>query len=727
VSKRLLVRCLAIGAAAVSLGALLVAAPADGQVSGPSIDAHRASAGEPDPSTLVPASIAPVVVPERIDGGVDLDDGALREAVTDLDRGLTTDAPVVVDGDRIRVEILHHGTDAQLRRLVGELGGRVDGVVPGTLAEAEVPSGSLEALEASPLVDVVQPPAAVVRPDGSAAVPTGDGSGNEAVSTTNADDWQAAGRTGAGVRIGIIDWFDAAAWDAAEAAGEVPTPGGTFCRSAGADCDVFAGGTAEGVAIAEVIHDMAPDATLYLASVGSTADLQAAVDWFDGQGVDLINRSTLSPFDDSGRGQGPTEAVMRSALTDGMAWFQAVGDNAGRQDVRLGSYLRWTFADADSNGFVEFAPGDEVLEFWCGDQLGLRWSDFGENGKSDYDMLVFDPADFGPESQPIATSIRNQTGSALPIERTTACVPGWNYLVVARYTAGASSAGDVFEFAMDDTALGRWSNPFSAGVPGTGSVNDAIFGDFAVGAVDPALSRTVADYSGRGPINGGGGVAPSLVAPSCLAISVVEEGCFDGTAASTAVATGAAALIWGAGLVRSPTGLRNWLDRNALVDRGPRHEDNGYGRGEIVLRVIQPDVSVRKDPRGAWSGDGVYSPTGANEGARAEIRPGATQRFTIRVQNDGLVPDRFRIQGDGSATRYTVTYAYQGRNRTAAIVNGSIVTPVLQPGRSVLLGVAVRPKPGATYQHMQGRFVRATSTTATHMKDAVWIHVRALA
>src|SRR5690606_21653488 len=106
----------------------------------------------------------------------------------------------------------------------------------------------------------------------------------EQMAKTNSAAWNAAGITGAGVRVGIIDFFDAGAWNAALAGGDVAPPAGTRCRFNGTPCDVLAGGSEHGVAVAEVIHDVAPAAQLYLATAYTTADLANVVNWMIANG-----------------------------------------------------------------------------------------------------------------------------------------------------------------------------------------------------------------------------------------------------------------------------------------------------------------------------------------------------------------------------------------------------------------------------------------------------------
>ena len=60
--------------------------------------------------------------------------------------------------------------------------------------------------------------------------------------------------------MGIIDGFDPALWQAAQGVGEVPAPGGTFCMLAGSSCTIWDFPSKHGVGVAEIVHEMAPDA-----------------------------------------------------------------------------------------------------------------------------------------------------------------------------------------------------------------------------------------------------------------------------------------------------------------------------------------------------------------------------------------------------------------------------------------------------------------------------------
>src|SRR5439155_8533066 len=134
--------------------------------------------------------------------------------------------------------------------------------------------------------------------------------------------------------------------------------------------------------------EMAPDAQVYVASAHSASDIQAAVNYFAGQGVRILSRSLTAEYDGAGDGTGPIASVVSSAVSQGIAWFNSVG-NSGGGNGTLGSYWRGGWSDPNANGILNFAPNDEAMGFFCGFINGLRWNDWGSN-KTDYDAYVYD-------------------------------------------------------------------------------------------------------------------------------------------------------------------------------------------------------------------------------------------------------------------------------------------------------------------------------------------------
>ena len=330
-------------------------------------------------------------------------------------------------GTKIRVEALHSLKSSEIRAIIADLGGTVEGEIEGVLVQALVPFDRLVALEGHAGVQFVRPPLEANVPiapppsDEVAAPQNGSSIVGEEVAKTNADDWHAAGFTGAGVKVGIVDYFDGTLWGNAATAGELPaTPAGTFCRVNGASCDIWTvSGGEHGQAVAEVIHEMAPGAQLYLATVVTATDLQAAVDYFDAQGVAVISRSLTAQYDGPGNGTGPIATVINNAVANGIVWFNAAGNTASDGTID-GQYWRGQWVDTNGNGWLNNPAGGEFFPFYCGMANGLRWSDFGKANPTDYDAFVYDT----PNGTLVGSSVDRQTTGAPPLELNIPCPTG---------------------------------------------------------------------------------------------------------------------------------------------------------------------------------------------------------------------------------------------------------------------------------------------------------------
>jgi len=565
-------------------------------------DTTAASIGQaPAPGSPAPPNIR---IPQFQSGGVntdaptrpaspvDLSDGVLRDAVERAAAGLPAPAGVHVAAGRIQVEVVHDLTAQDMRDVIVHAGGVIEGEAAG-ITLASIPLVRLTGIEHHGGVRYVRPPVRIGAPAdtgrGPAVAPAAIApvAGAE-VTKTNAIAWQAAGQNGAGVKIGIVDFFDQTIWNAAQNAGEVPAPAGTFCRDAGSPCNVFTvtPGVQHGTAVAEIVHEMAPDAQIFLAVAGTTTDLQGAVDYFASQGVKIISRSLVDQYDGPGDGTGAIASVVNSAITQGMTWFNAAGNNAN-DGTGSGGYWRGSWADANNNGWLDFASGDEYLGFVCSYPLGLRWSDWGAN-RTDYDLYIY--SSISPTRVLAHTSVNNQTAGAPPLELSNIPCDGTTvyYAGVKLVNAGAGTAGDVLEFGVNGCCLAHWQDAYSAAIPASDSFSS---GAMSVGAIDPASGTTIAKYSSQGPTNDGR-IKPNLSAASCVASFTYAPNCFNGTSAATPATAGAAALVLGAGLASTPAQLTAYLLNSATVDRGAAGADNVYGRGELVLPAPPPTTPV---------------------------------------------------------------------------------------------------------------------------------------
>lgn len=494
-----------------------------------------------------------------------------------------------VGGTLIPVEVLTPDIKS-VERAVNRLGGTVTGSVEGQLVQAVMPVAGVDALSAIDTATYVQRPLRVNRIPPVEVVGFGTVVGDE-VALTNAAAWHAAGITGP-VRVGIIDFFDLTLWNPLEH-GPTPDAAHQFCP------DVVDGlctpggqinsakGDRHGVAVAEVVKDMAPDAELFLATTATTADTQAAIDWFVANGVRIVTRSLGAPYDGPGDGTGPLDAVVDSAAARGVTWF-----NSGGNDAASG-YGRYTDG-VDADGYVDFQNGpgvDTVLRIdpsQGGVALdGVRWA-------NDWYLPTAEVTDYsvelslGPSESfrtELATLDDSQIGGAPPLEVVDLGVAvGAGQALFLRIHANAHyspAAPDTVEVAtfFGDIESNRRSTAYSSAKPVVDSRSPSLL---AVGAIDPANGATgIAYYSSQGPTNDGR-VKPDITAPSCVQSTIYSSSCFNGTSAAAPAAAGMAALLLGRGLALPGMPLAA-LTRHLVHDLGAPGPDNAYGAGEILL------------------------------------------------------------------------------------------------------------------------------------------------
>jgi subtilisin family serine protease len=402
----------------------------------------------------------------------------------------------------------------------------------------------------------------------------------QGVNVTLANEWQAAGLTGKGVKVGVLDL----GFGGYEALLGRELPENVTIEAFG---DPFNLDTeVHGTACAEIIHEMAPDAELYLAYYdGSDVAMGMAVDWLMSQGVDIISNSTgsngLTPMD----GTGFAAEIVNAAHDAGIFWVNAAGNEA---DV----HWRGVFNDSDNNTIHEFSPDNELLPFVAPAgyevQIILSWDDW-QSIDQDYDLILADK-----EGNVIAKSEEPQAGEIgqLPAE-------GFLYmfdkediytLAIQNYDNGAR--GDA---TMDIFINGGLLHPdFVVAERSLSSPSDAR-GAFAVGAVNWA-DDVLEPYSSQGP-TADGRIKPDLAAPSVVDSASYAPDAFDGTSAATPHVAGAAALVLQAFPDASPDDLATFFQEQA-VDLGTAGPDNVFGAGRLSLGEKPAGVVPEETPVG---------------------------------------------------------------------------------------------------------------------------------
>ncbi len=481
------------------------------------------------------------------------------------------------------VEVFGADLDA-VSAAVTAAGGEVTGYVDGYFIEAIVPVGALESIYAHEATGEIypltrsSPTATTVGPPTSSVVLQ-----NVVRETIKLAPWHDAGHLGAGQKIGIIDHFGETELERSIALKRLPPIADMFCRNAGRPCQLAsADGGSHGVGVAEIIHAIAPDAELYLATVRSQSDTREAVEWFAANDVTVVNRSVLSELDGPGDGTGPMASIVDLAVAQGIVWVTAAGNAAGDPRVHPGENWVGTFNDPDGNGVHNWRNGSERMPFDCGFILGMRWDDWDTNTiPTDYDILVYDNVDdLTPEA---SGQSRQRKASHQPLERgiDTTCVNGpldTDYISIVMTEDLQPDGVDELQILTNRSGLGEWVNEHSATLPGADSKSPGVV---SVGASTSPSSLDVASYSSEGPtFDGRSGV--DLVAPSCIP-GASMPGCFTGTSAASPVVAGIMAMFRGAGVFTSTDQVDAVIDL-LTVDAGVPGRDPVYGQGSMILR-----------------------------------------------------------------------------------------------------------------------------------------------
>jgi subtilisin family serine protease len=468
----------------------------------------------------------------------------------------------------VRVEI-DARDPAGARAAVRAAGGEVEASF-GRLLEARVPATGLAALGASKAVRFAREP---VRPEL-------DSIGGQGVAVTAAAAWQAAGYTGRGVKVAVIDGgFGGLAKRQAE--GELPrsVKRADFCSSGGFDGPIA---VEHGTAVAEIVHEMAPGAELHLVCADTLVGLARAAAYARAHRIAIVNHSVswfnTSRGDGSG-GPATPDAIVAQASAAGILWVNSAG-NRGQQ------HWGGPFTDGDGDGWHEFAPGDEGNTVGFGRYEGgcirLKWDDWPTSNQDfDLHLVRVDTSAADGRGAIVASSRNAQTGSQPPTEQLCFSNPGPKYayaVEIVRVSGTGSPRLDLFISPGPD---------FEHQVP-EGSITEPASSPavVAVGAVC-WLGDTFEPYSSRGPTIDGR-AKPDLVAPSSVSSATYGsfKACstsgFAGTSAAAPHVAGAAALVKEANPGFDSAAVRAFLESRAL-DVGVPGRDELFGIGKLML------------------------------------------------------------------------------------------------------------------------------------------------
>jgi len=414
---------------------------------------------------------------------------------------------------------------------------------------------------------------------------------SEGVSIIGADIWQEKGYTGRGIKVGIIDiGFKGYK----ELLGkELPSRENVFTKIFGTQTDFLS--TEHGTACAEVIHDVAPEADLYLVNITDwEVDFKNAVDWLRSKEINIISCSSgfcncivamsnfsMAFYNSEDELYKQIKSIIDSAVDKGIVWVQAAGNYGNHK-------WKGSFNDRDGDGFHEFEKEDEL--YWGNALIGegeilllMIWDDTWLKSINDYDLYVYEVNERGKEI--ICRSEDTQDGDDIPQE-----ICRFSAETDKLYAAAIKKRRGVsknIKLAFLGDSIFYISNYSKMTITALGCLKKVI----TVGATPWDDPHNIEPYSSQGPTLEGL-IKPDFVAPVCVSTFFYEEFC--GTSASVPQVAGACALVLQAFPRYSPSQVRDFLEENA-EDLGESDKDIVYGSGLVKLGeppLTKPDLQA---------------------------------------------------------------------------------------------------------------------------------------
>jgi hypothetical protein len=484
--------------------------------------------------------------------------------------------------------------------------GRVQAFVPPTILTELAQRSDVLYVERPLYAELPEPaPAAAPLKQTTLAVTS------EGVAAMNVEAWHAEGLTGTGIRVGVMD-IQFGGWDVLLGV-ELPPAGQTTYQAFGGSSVVA--GDVHGTACAEIVHDTAPEAELFLAHIRTSTDLFAALDWYVDEGVDVVTMS-LGWY---GTGPGDGTGRMADEITAFIAAADALFITSAGNERR--SHWQGQTVDDNLDDWVDFTTTDDLnalsLSMSEGDRVAVNivWNDWS-SPTSDYSLHLYNLDGAQPEE--VAVSNRPQTGESwqTPFEQISYTAPDGGRFGVKINRAGVGGIHDMELFSLDSDLNIRVGE---GSLTTPGDARDVV----AVAAINYNAPHAYRSFSSAGPANGPGGTfAGGETKPDLSGydgVSTVSYGTrsFFGTSAASPHAAGAAAVVRNAEPAFDHVETRAFLEIRAL-DLGASGRDNDYGWGRVFLgQSPGSDCTFSLNPVGATvpaSGGGGIIQLATDEG-----------------------------------------------------------------------------------------------------------------
>jgi len=472
------------------------------------------------------------------------------------------DIRVVLEADYQGLEDQAHTAAGMVSRQVESLGGRVE-TTHNHKVQCMVPLSSLMNYVLLPTVKYVRLP---IKPEIFDVT-------SEGVAATGADRWHALPdyRSTQSAKICILD----AGFKDYEALLGTDLPASVTTRSFRADGDIYA--SKHGTACAEIVHDMAPDAQLWLVNFQTQVEMGNAIDWIIDQGVQIISFSMGSYLGGAGDGTGPYCELVKKAADAGLTYVTSAGNGAS-------DHWRGTFNDPDNDGWHNFSGGDEILNFNVAAyylvSAQMKWNDWGtwdgnkySGSNQDFDLYLYIRS--GSSWMNVTRSSNSQTGSQWPIEY----IGGW-YSRTTRDWGIAIKKRNANKRVIFDVWI-----PTHSGNLQYRSMSRSLStpADSPRGITVAAVhwqTDVLESYSSQGP-TADNRVKPDIAAPSVVSCNAYGSQGFNGTSAACPHVAGAFGLLMG----KTPYTLDQIkaILEGRVLELGPSGKDNQFGKGRLKL------------------------------------------------------------------------------------------------------------------------------------------------